>query len=55
MHYKLEIEGEEVVIELFLNNDFISPNLVIERRTKEYRTRKLIGDYSGIRGAARCL
>lgn len=45
VHYKLEIEGEEVVVELFLNSEFISPNLVIERRTKEKRTRRRVGDY----------
>lgn len=45
VYYKLVIGGEEVIVELFLNNDFISPNLVIENRNKNYRTRKIIGDY----------
>lgn len=44
LHYKLEIEGEAVVLELVPNDDFISPHLVVERRAKKMRTRKIIGD-----------
>lgn len=42
LNYKLEIEGEQLVVQLFPNYDFISPNLVIERWMKNNRTRKYV-------------
>ena len=43
LNYKLRIEGDELVVQLFPNNDFISPNLIIQRWSKTNRTkRKLI-------------
>lgn len=42
LNYKLQIEGEELVVQLSPYNEFISPNLVIERWTKNNRTRRQI-------------
>ncbi|KAL0271566.1 UNVERIFIED_CONTAM: hypothetical protein PYX00_008622 [Menopon gallinae] len=46
LNYKLKIENEDVILELFPSSGFISPNLVVERRNKHKRTRRVVNGYA---------
>lgn len=45
LNYKLKIENEDVILELFPSSEFISPNLIVERRSRFNRTRRIIRNY----------